>query len=249
MNEARFWFDAKFDVFLPPERREVEFSYSFKGNPSVKHLIEAMRVPHTEVGQVIINENVKSITDWVQNGDFIVVCPVDCDKLKNADRVIREAQGVRPRFILDNHLGKLATYLRMLGFDTLYRNDYQDEELAARASQQERILLTRDRGLLMRREIAYGYYIRSMMPQDQIVEVLKRYQIVEEILPFKRCLRCNDVLLPVEKALILDRLEPLTRTHYDEFHQCWGCHQIYWKGSHYERMLRTIDELKTKAGG
>lgn len=249
MNHAYFRFDAKYDVFLSPERKGVEFDYYFKSNPSLKHLIEAMRVPHTEVGQVIVNGEPKSLAYWAQDGDVIEISPINCINPWSTKSIPDYAQDVPPRFILDNHLGKLATYLRMLGFDTLYRNNYQDDELAELASQQERILLTRDRGLLMRREIVFGYFIRSMMLEEQVIEVLQRYQIIELIRPFKRCLRCNNALLPVDKALILDRLEPLTRKYYDEFHQCQGCLQVYWKGSHYERMLNIINELKSKAGG
>jgi hypothetical protein len=249
MNHARFRFDPHFDGFLAPGRRGGEFDYAFKGNPSLKHLVEAMRVPHTEIGEVIINGEKKSLTEWVHDGDFICIYPIDCDILETPINIPDEAQAYRPRFILDNHLGKLATYLRMLGFDVLYRNDYQDEELAYLASQQGRILLTRDRGLLMRREITFGYFIRSMAPEEQVAEVLRRYQIIEQVMPFQRCLKCNNLLLPVDKAFILDRLEPLTRKYYDEFRQCKGCQQIYWKGSHYERMLTLIDKLKSKARG
>ena len=249
MNHAKFRFNVKFDVFLSPDRRGVEFNYYFKSNPSLKHLIEGMRVPHTEVGHVIVNGESKSLAYWAQDGDVIEIYPVNCVKPWFTNSIPCNVQYVPPRFILDNHLGKLAIYLRMFGFDTLYRNDYQDDELAELASLQERILLTRDRGLLMRREIVFGYFIRSMMLEEQVIEVLQRYQIIEIISPFKRCLRCNDILLPVDKALILDRLEPLTRKYYDEFHQCQGCLQVYWKGSHYERMLKIINVLKSKAGG
>jgi uncharacterized protein with PIN domain len=249
MNHVRFHFEVQFDIFLSPEKRGGEFDYAFTGNPSLKHLIEAMRVPHTEIGEVKINGEWKSLAEWTQDGDIIKIYPITNGITGTAISHPREADNNPLRFILDNHLGKLASYLRMLGFDALYRNDFQDDELAELAIQQERILLTRDRGLLMRRAIVSGCLIRSMLPEEQVVEVLQRYQLSDQGQPFQRCLRCNDLLLPVDKAFILDRLEPLTRRYFDEFRQCQGCQQIYWKGSHYERMLNLIDEFKSKTRG
>lgn len=237
MNQAQFWFDPGLDEFLLPERRGVEFAYSFQANPSLKHLIEAMRVPHTEIGELIVNQHPSSLSYHVQDGDRIRVYPLHTRCLPNVDQ---------PRFILDNHLGKLAIYLRMLGFDTLYRSDIQDDELAERASFEQRILLTRDRGLLMRRNIEYGYYVRSMNHEDQVVEVLIQYPIRHQIRPFQRCLRCNEPLVPVDKAEIMYRLEPLTQKYYDEFHRCQRCDRIFWKGSHYERMLNFIQGIESK---
>jgi uncharacterized protein len=246
MNHARFRFDTQFDVFLSPERRGGEFDYAFNGNPSLKHIVEAMHVPHTQIGQLIINGEQKSLAEWAQDGDVVHIYPINWDMSETARIHLGETDTDRIRFILDNHLGKLATYLRMLGFDALYRNDFQDDELAELASQQRRILLTRDRGLLMRREIELGCFIRSMMPEEQVVEVLKRYHLFDRIKPFQRCLRCNDLLLSIEKAFILDQLQPLTRKYYDEFHQCQGCGQVYWKGSHYERLQKLIVEFTSK---
>jgi uncharacterized protein with PIN domain len=145
--------------------------------------------------------------------------------------------------VLDTHLGQLAAYLRMLGFDTLYRNDYPDDELARIASQEQRILLTRDRGLLKRGIIVYGYYVRETDPRRQMVEILRRYQLDGVIAPFRRCIRCNGPLRAVQKADIADRLAPKTREFYQEFSMCAACDQIYWKGSHYERMRQFIEGL------
>ncbi len=153
--------------------------------------------------------------------------------LKNADR---------PRFIADNHLGRLAAYLRMLGLDTLYRNDYQDEELAQVSAREGRVLLTRDRRLLMRSQVLYGCCLRSALPVEQLGEVVRRYGIDREAHPFERCLRCNHPLQPVSKSAVIDRLQPLTRRYYDEFSICPSCNQVYWRGSHTENMARLIAE-------
>lgn len=245
MNCVRFCFDRGFDDLLPPERRGVAFVYYFKGNPSLKHLVEAMHIPHTEVGKVLVNNREASLSYLAQDGDYIDVYPANFQEPYKVGELHENVLNGQARFILDNHLGKLATYLRMLGFDALYRNDFQDQELAALATCEGRILLTRDRGLLMRRSIERGYYVRSMDTKKQVVEVLQRYNLFDKIRPLQRCLRCNDVLKPVSKASILERLEPLTKKYYDEFCVCPSCDRIYWKGSHYDRMQSFIHKLRT----
>jgi uncharacterized protein with PIN domain len=149
--------------------------------------------------------------------------------------------------MLDNHLGQLATYLRMLGFDCLYRNDYQDVELAEVSVEENRVLLTRDRRLLMRKTIRRGYCIHQTDPRLQAAEVLKRFNLIDQVKPFQRCLRCNSPLEVVRKQDIIDRLEPLTKKYYDEFRICPSCKQVYWKGSHYENMQQLISQLEAQA--
>jgi len=235
MNSANFRFLDELNDFLPPNRKHTAFDYPFTENPSVKHLIEALGIPHTEVAGICVNETTVPLGYRVQHGDRIEVIP--------ASQPDGKPPGPEPRFVLDNHLGQLATYLRMLGFDTLYRNDYQDDELAQVTDQEGRILLTRDRRLLMRKVVVYGYCIRSMDPRRQVVEILRRFGLFGKITPFRRCLRCNHTLQPVSKETVLDRLEPLTKRYYDEFHLCPACNQVYWKGSHYARMNGLIETV------
>jgi len=125
----------------------------------------------------------------------------------------------------------------------IYRNDLQDEELALIASQEIRVLLTRDRRLLMRSVVTQGYYVRAILPRQQVVEILTRYDLFSAITPFGRCVHCNALLQPVSKDQILDRLQPRTRLYFDEFQRCTSCGQVYWKGSHYERLQEFIREL------
>lgn len=234
MPAARFDFSPQLGFFLSPELRGSSFLYRFEFGQSVKHLVESFGVPHTEIGQVSINKEPSGLEYLVQDGDLVTIHPVI------------PGQGIPSpgaRFILDNHLGRLAAYLRMLSFDCLYRNDLQDEELSRVASEEERILLTRDRRLLMRRVVFYGYCLRSLDSRRQAREVLQRYSLFDQIIPFRRCLRCNALLEPVSKAAIFDRLQPLTRLYYEDFHRCPSCGQLYWKGSHHERMLELIDQI------
>lgn len=227
------FFDALND-FLPPDKRKVDFILNFQGEQSVKHLFESCGVPHTEVGLLTANANTINQSYIVQDGDVIEVHPYGQPLLLPFP----------PRFVLDNHLGKLAAYLRLLGFDAAYRNTIQDAELALISSQQGRVLLTRDRCLLMRSIISQGYCIRSLIPRQQVREVLSRYHIFPAITPFGRCVHCNNLLEQVLKYQILDRLEPLTRLYFNEFQHCPTCGQVYWKGSHYEHIREFIDELR-----
>jgi uncharacterized protein with PIN domain len=243
MNLAYFRFYAELNDFLPPSRRFVAFPQPFEVSGSVKDLIESLGVPHTEVDLILANGESVDFSYLVQDGDRISVYPV----FESLD--ITPLLRVRPRplrqtrFVLDIHLGRLAGYLRMLGFDTLYRNDYRDEELARLSQEEERILLTRDRHLLKRRAVEHGYCLRETRPRRQLLEVLDRFDLSGSQAAFTRCLRCNGLLEPVAKEQVADRLPPDTREHYQEFHQCASCGQVYWKGSHYQRMVQFIQSL------
>lgn len=156
----------------------------------------------------------------------------------------RKQMGNGPiKFILDVHLGRLARWLRMLGFDTLYRNDYDDPEIVAIAVQEERTILTRDLGIMKRRAVTKGYHVQSTESQEQLHEVLTHYQLHDQIQPFHRCIVCNGLLQTVPKATVIEHLEPKTILYYDEFFQCADCRKIYWRGSHFDRMTTFINEL------
>jgi len=230
--QATFHFNGALNDFLPPEGRGLSVRCTFNAGQSVKHLIESLGVPHTEVERILVAGNPVDFSYQVADGDRAEVYPVMTAQLPAGE----------PGFILDNHLGRLAVYLRMLGFDALYRNDFHDGELARLSSQEGRVLLTRDRRLLMRAQVTQGYWVRSKIPRQQLLEVVQRFNLRDGIVPFSRCMRCNGTLQPVSKEAVLDRLEPLTRLYYEEFRICGDCGQVYWKGSHYERMQRFIGQ-------
>jgi len=230
VNTAIFDFSGELRPFLALEHREGEFGLAFAGHQSVKHLIEALGVPHVEVGAVRADGIPVGMEYRPKNGDRIEV------------RAASPAPPPDPRFLLDNHLGRLAAFLRMLGFNCLYRNDFSDEQLVAILAQEERILLTRDRRLLMRKAVRCGYCPRSLDPHEQLREVMRRYCLAPLAHPFQRCLRCNEPLEKVDKTAVLDLLEPKTRLYYEKFARCPGCGQVYWQGSHFERMQRLIGE-------
>ncbi len=236
MNQAQFRFYGKLNDLLPEDRREKVVLVPFNSGQTVKHLIESLGVPHTEVQCLRANGMPIDFTYQVRHEDQIEIYPVAWDG-SNAP------QEDEWRFVLDNHLGRLAVYLRMLGFDALYRNDYQDDELARLCDQEGRILLTRDKRLLMRNAVKRGYWIRSKVPHHQLKEVVQHFGLTAAVKPFQRCLRCNSPLVAVSKEAVLDRLQPLTKLYYDEFRLCPTCDQIYWKGSHYERMQQMIQQV------
>jgi uncharacterized protein with PIN domain len=231
VSTAYFQFFGRLNDLLPREQRRQTIRVEFRERQSVKHLAESLGVPHPEIGPVQVNGQYGMLDTITQDGDRVDVHPVPNGFL------------VEPRFVLDNHLGRLSAYLRMLGFDCLYRNDIQDEELAETTQREERILLSRDRRLLMRKTVTYGYCLRSLDSLEQLTEVVRRFDLSSRIAPFHRCLRCNHPLEPVAKEAVLDRLEPLTRLYFDEFQICPACGQIYWKGSHYDKMRHLIEEM------
>lgn len=246
MPEVNFRFLAELNDFLPRDRRQVCFTHYFKERPSIKDTIEALGVPHPEVEAISVNGKWVDFTYIIQDKDRISVYPISAAALVQNIVSLRSPLPQVKRFVLDIHLGKLATSLRMLGFDSLYRNDYHDELLADISSREGRILLTRDRGLLMRSIVTYGYYVRHTNPQKQLTEVFQRFALKEGVIPLQRCLRCNGLLVPVAKESIIDQLPPQVREQVDKFHHCQQCQQVYWQGTHYERMQEFIKSLVDK---
>ncbi len=240
-------FYEELNDFLPPARRKVRFIHEFQRRASVKDMIEALGVPHTEIDLIMVNGQSVDFSHIVRDGDHISVYPM----FESFD--VQSLVRVRPhplrtsRFVLDVHLGKLARYLRLLGFDTLYRNDYDDPELAVLASAERRILLTRDRDLLKRAVVTHGYYVRATDPRRQVEEVMDRLDLYHAIQPFQRCTRCNGLLATVPKRQVWERLPPETRRHVESFWQCGACGQLYWEGSHVPRIRRFIESLRARA--
>lgn len=243
MARATFQFYAELNDFLPRNKRRVKIEHFYGERASIKDMIEALGVPHPEVDCIEVNGESVDFTYIVQDGDRINVYPISTVASTACLSLVRPKPLKTICFVLDIHLGKLASSLRLLGFDTLYQNNYHDPELAEISSTQNRILLTRDKGLLMRSVVTYGYYVRNTDPQQQIVEVLRRFDLFDLVSPFQRCLRCNGILQPVDKQVVIDQLPDTVVLYTDEFHRCQKCAQIYWKGSHYERLQRFIDGL------
>lgn len=240
----RFYEELNF--FLPVDKRKREFQAALYPNQSVKDLIESLGIPHTEVDLILVNGNSVDFSFRPIDKSRISVYPV----FESMD--ITKLTRLRPKplrvskFILDVHLGKLSKKLRVLGFDTLYRNDYKDNEIAVKSLEEKRIVLTRDRGLLKRSIIERGYIIRSDDPNEQLIEVFNRFNLKPILKPLSRCLICNGYLKKVEKEDIKLLLQPKTIKYFDKFKQCNSCGKIYWKGSHYQNMLKLLSIITKK---
>jgi uncharacterized protein len=217
--------------------------YTFDGHPGIKDPIEAVGVPHTEVDLIVVNGRSVGFDYRLQDGDRVAVYP--CFEAFDISPVVRlrEAPLRRTTFVLDVHLGKLARLLRLLGFDSLYRNDYDDADLVRISVGERRVLLTRDRRLLFHRAITHGYFLHSTHAMEQTREVIERFHLAGSVRLFTRCSECNGLVAPVAKEAILDRLQPLTERYYHEFVQCADCGRVYWKGSHYGRLSTRLSRL------
>lgn len=208
---------------------------------SVKDLIEACGVPHTEVDLIVVHGESVGFDYLVRDGDRIAVYPVfetfDIGPIvKVRPEPLRETS-----FVADVHLGRLARFLRLLGFDTLYSPNRDDDELARVSAEENRILLTRDVELLKRNLVTHGYCVRAEEPLEQIAEVTRRFHLEDEMSPYTRCMACNNQLVSVDKSDVADRLPPLTRERVDEFWRCTGCNELYWQGAHHTGLSRIVD--------
>lgn len=242
-------FHEELNELLPPDQRNIDFNHQLKETRSVKDLIESIGVPHTEIDIIIVNDESVNFEYLIKPNDSIELYPPTrrtAPKLNNISPLIhcQPKPLAVARFVLDVHLGKLAAYLRMMGFDSLYRNDYDDPTLANISADEQRTLLTCDRQLLMRKQVTHGYFVRSRQPQQQLLEVLSRFNLFDNKKPFTRCMHCNGITRLVDKQEIEARLQAETKKYYNEFFQCEDCNKIYWKGSHYLKMQARINRLK-----
>lgn len=243
MAQIRIRFYQSLNDFITPALSATEIIHDFDRKASVKDMIESFNVPHPEVELILVNDIAVNFNYIVQDGDSIQVYPADGNPEVKLLFPLRPELSRPPIFVVDANLGKLARYLRLLGFDCLYRNDFDDAAVATIASEQQRTVLTRDRSLLQRRIIAYGYFVRADIPKMQTKEVLKRFDLYSLIKPLTRCTHCNGKLVETGKYEIEHRLRPLTKKYYEKFLMCSGCDQIYWQGSHCVRVKKLLDEF------
>lgn len=244
MTKVTFRFYGDLNDFLPPTARQVDFAYRFQGDQSVKHLIEAIGAPHTEVALMLVDGVSVGFDYLPQPDERVAVYPPFSALELDTESVLRPPLPDPPTFLADNHLGKLARRLRLLGLDTNYNGALDDDALAECATSEQRILLTRDRGLLKRRVVVWGYCLRTTDAREQLFAVVRRFRLFDRIAPWTRCLRCNGRLSPVAKAAVRDRLEPKTRLYYDDFRQCDRCDQVYWQGSHFSPLAELVAEVR-----
>ncbi len=241
-------FYEELNDFLPWEMKKKDMVVENTDRRSVKDLIESLGVPHVEVDLILVNGESVDFTYIIREGDRISVYP-EFERLDISSVTRLRPAGLRePRFVLDVHLRKLARRLRMLGFDVDYQKHRDDPELAEISQREKRILLTRDRQLLMRRNVDRGFMVRNTDPEKQVIEVLERLDLWKKIEPFRRCTECNGMVKPLPVGS--DRFEKEKSripagviSWCDEYYICDWCGKIYWKGSHYEKMKAMIEKI------
>ena len=244
MLEVTFRFYGQLNDFLPFRFRHRRFRHATAATTSVKDAIEALGVPHPEVDVVIVNGRGEELTYRLADGDHVAVYPV-FRSIELAGLLRAGANPPEPvRFVLDVHLGKLAALLRLCGFDALLLQD--DADVANVSAREGRVALTRDVGLLKRSIVRHGYWVRHTAPERQLAEILQRFDLLDRIQPFARCLRCNTPLVAVGADAVADRLPPRTRATFQEFRHCPGCGRIYWEGSHYSRLTAYIERARDR---
>lgn len=247
MNCVSIRFYGALNDLLDQDQKYTTFGHTFNGHPAVKDLIESLGVPHTEVDLLLINGQSTDFMQQLHGGERLAIYPVFKDLDIATVSLVRPAPLSEYHFTLDVHLGKLAAYLRMVGFDARYSNNATKSKLVNDSIADSRILLTCDRELLMQKEVLYGYLVRSRSPDLQLVEVLERFQLDDQLHPFRICMRCNGVLIPVAKADVVSRLpKNIRESTLNEFNRCPSCGRIYWQGTHYQRMEAFIRQVMEK---
>lgn len=241
-------FYEELNDFLPPHRRKRDIQFSFAGKRSVKDLIESMGVPHVEVDLILANGNSVDFSYIVNDGDRLSIYPVfESMDISGVTR-LRPSPLRDSKFVLDVHLRKLARRMRLLGFDTDYADRRDDSELADISNLENRILLTCDRQLLMRKIVSRGIIIRSRDPEEQIIEVIERLQLRDLLSPFTRCIECNGLIETVDlSSSLYSEIKysiPEGVTEWcSEFYRCPDCERIYWRGSHYDRLIKRVGSI------
>jgi uncharacterized protein len=235
---------AELNDFLPAVSRGVTVRRPFRSHQTVKDVLEAMGIPHTEVDLILVNGSSRGFGYRPSVGDRISAYPMFEALDVGSTARLRPVPLRDPRFVVDVNLGRLARLLRVLGFDVWWSSDADDATLAEVGLGEQRILLTRDRGLLKRRAITHGLFVHSQHPEEQTLEVIKRLDLGQRLAPLTRCLHCNGKLVAVPKDEVIDQLEPLTRQHYEEFSRCAECGRIYWAGSHHARLVGLVERLR-----
>jgi uncharacterized protein len=230
MAQATFRFHGELVSFLAPARRAGAFSHGCARAATLKHAIESLGVPHTEAGRLLVNGHPATLDRIVREDDAIEVYPHEPG----------DDAGDPLHFLADAHLGGLARFLRMLGFDTLYDNALHDRVIIDIAARERRIVLTRDRELLKCRELARGCFVHTRKPEAQLKEVAIRFGLEAHLLPFTLCLHCNLRLEPVERSTAANCIPARIAERYATFVRCPGCKRIYWEGSHWQRMREVL---------
>ena len=239
-STCEFRFYEELNDYLAPGQRKRTLEREISGIPSVKDAIEAFGVPHTDIDLILVDGRSVRFEHRLRGGERVAVYP-EFERFDIAPLYRLRPKPLRtPRFAADVHLGTLARYLRLLGFDTRYENDLDDAELAELTSRQRRILLTRDVGLLKRKVVVRGHWLRSPDPDAQVREVVEALQLRRAFQPFTRCMHCNGPLAAVSRKEVADVVPPRAFRRFRAFTRCRDCGRVYWRGTHYQRLRELV---------
>ncbi len=236
-------FFGSLNDFLPARMHHKQLKHKVAAAQTVKDAVEAIGVPHPEVAVLLVNGKSVGFSYQPLPGDEILVYPRAFSAQFPDACSLRKLPPYPLAFVLDVHVGTLARALRMLGFNASYRNDYTDTEIAQLAHTENRVVLTRDVGLLKLKAVEWGYWLRSQHLREQLQEVIGYFGLQSKWQPFTRCIACNGIISEVTKASVLQQLPPKTRLYYEQFYQCHSCRRVYWKGSHYNSMQEFIHQV------
>jgi uncharacterized protein with PIN domain len=241
---VRLNFHGDLDFFLGSKAGTGVIERRLREKTSIKDVIESCGVPHPEIDVILVNGQAVRFNLTVSDDVEVDVFPVGIDPTFSTEKRL-QITGIT-RFVSDGHLGRLTRNLRLLGFDVAYDQKADDRQLLDVMTHDKRALLTRDRRLLMHSVVQHGYCPRSQNADEQTIEVIRRFNLMNLVAPFTRCLRCNAPLEDATKADIIEELEPLTRIYYEEFRRCPGCKQIYWSGSHFSKLQRRLEAIRAQ---
>jgi len=241
-HRCEFRFYEELNDFLQPRQRKHTIVHDFDGTPSVKDRIESFGVPHTEVDLIVVDGEPVGFDHRLSGGERVAVYPtfhgLDLGAVTPLRPTLRET-----RFVLDVHLGRLTRYLRLLGFDSSYANDRSDDELLALSRNENRVLLTRDVGLLERAALVHGGFLHETDSRLQLREVLDRFHLQEHIAPLTRCARCNGLIGPATPTYARGSVPGGVLREQRRFSRCNDCGQVYWPGGHLKRLRARLAEI------
>lgn len=238
-------------LLLRQHRPHTEIRYPLSRQASIKDILEAVGIPHTEIGAIEKHTQQLDFSHLPEPGEKFDIYPVPAGAAALQPSLLRPDPPAEIRFLVDINVARLAGLLRMAGFDTVSVREAEEvpgkREIALLGTRSGRIILSRDKELLKHREVTFGRLVRNQDPARQLYEIVDFYGIHSNLAPFSRCLRCNGLLEPVDKQRVMDQLEPLTKKYYYSFRRCGSCSQVYWKGSHHERMVALLEPIMADA--
>ena len=248
MPKGTFRFYEELNGFLPESRRKTDFEAPFTGKRSIKDMIEALGVPHTEIDLILVNGVSVGFDYILKDHDRVSVYPVfESFNITHVTR-LRKIPLRRNKFIADIHLGNIVKYMRVLGLDVYYDTSISSREMIEISHIENRIILTRSKKLFKFKDVTHGIFIRPGTPKEQIGRIIAYLDIECDLKPFSRCLECNSPLKSVPKENVLDRIPLKTRAICDEYVLCQTCDKIFWKGTHFRRMVRFVRHIQSQSG-